>query len=113
MRQSQEVVLNAVDASVNQTSAAVVTKQVFAVSAQGVFTGTTVGVLKLQFSNDITNPPIAPTNWSDIPSATIAVTAAGNFAIPKTELCYGFIRAVYTATSGAGTATVTLVSLGV
>jgi hypothetical protein len=79
----------------------------FAGSVQLVIAGggSPVGTLKLQFSND-PNTPLGggtPTHWSDIASATVAVTADGTFGISKIDLAYQWIRAVYTNTSGTGT----------
>lgn len=83
------------------------------VSVQVVSTGTPTGVVKLQYSNDPnqglvndSNYSLVPVHWSDIPSASVAVNAAGVFSIPITTICYGFIRAVYTdGSGGAGTGT--------
>ena len=82
-----------------------------------------VGTLKLQGSNDdaqIGQPPYTspndPTNWADIPNTilTIAATAstaavavsvssAGTVLLPANDICYKFIRPVWTYTSGSGT----------
>lgn len=113
MRASTIVLLNAVDASKDEASAAVPASQLFYISAQVVSTGASTGTLKLQFSNDIVNPQApngaAPTNWSDITGASVSVTAASVTAILKTEVCYAYIRAVYTHNNGsAGTVSANL-----
>jgi hypothetical protein len=116
MRQLPVKVLNAADASVDQTGAWIQAENLFAASAQAVITGTSTGTLKFQFSNDITNqqtPPADPTNASDITGATVAVAGAGVVAIPKFDLCYNWIRLVYVKTNGAaGTITATVKTLG-
>lgn len=79
-------------------------------SVQAVATGTLAGNLKLQFSND----SVDPTNWSDITNATVSITGTpGVFSIQKTELCYNFVRVVFTKSGGTGTITVNYQSLGV
>ncbi len=80
------------------------TDQVMFLSAQCTITGTPTGTFKLQASND----PVLkgfPINWSDIPNATASVAAAGTFLIPKFDIAYQWVRAVYTDT-GAGSQTV-------
>jgi hypothetical protein len=80
---------------------------------QVVATGTIAGAVKLQYSNDPVQSPAVPTNWSDIPSATVTLTGtAGVFSIPKTDLCYNWVQAVFTASGGAGTVTATLQGVG-
>lgn len=115
MRSLRDTIISSGDASGNLISIALDSSYLFATSAQAVATGSPVGVLKLQFSNDhaFASPNNqTPTNWSDIPNATVSISAAGVFAIPRTELCYQWIRAVYTFTSGTGAITVETNSLG-
>lgn len=93
-------------------SAAIPALNLFYCSAQASAVGaSSAGTLKLQASNDepVNNTP--PTNWSDIPSATVSVSAAGAFLIPKTDLCYQWVRVVYT-NSGTGTISVVFKALG-
>lgn len=74
----------------------------FSMSAQIIASGGSVaGVLKAQCSNDNPVKGAAPTHWNDIASQTVSVSAAGNFIIPKFDVCYEWIRFVYTA-SGDG-----------
>lgn len=104
MRQSLFNNIPSSSAAVDQNGAAISSRQEFYISAQAVVTGTSTGTLKLQFSNDIVNPVLGPptiTNWSDIPSATVAVAGAGVYAIPKTEICYEYVRAVFVHTNAA------------
>lgn len=109
MNQSVVVALNAADASAaTAVSGAIPVPQALTCSVQCVGAGTMVGVLKIQASNDVANPLNGEviTNWSDISGATVAVSAAGVFLIPKTELSYNAIRIVYTKTSSTGTPTI-------
>lgn len=61
---------------------------------------------KMQVSNDV--PPsgmenqFVPTNWSDLPNATIAIAANGTFLTPPTEVCARWARSVFVFTSGTG-----------
>lgn len=73
-----------------------------AISLQAVSVGAgNLGAIKLQFSDDESNP----TNWSDITGKTVSVSGAGVIAIEAFDICYEWIRAVYTdsGTSGGGT----------
>ena len=74
-----------------------------------------VGTVKLQASNDISNAfPVGnydPTNWVDVPLAEVSVSANGIYVIPTTGLSYGFVRAVWTHTSGSGGTVMANVSL--
>lgn len=85
---------------------------------QSVATGSAGGTMKLQASND--NPVIGtgqvPTNWSDIPTvngvaASITVSGAGAVISPVIELCYQWVRVVYTNT-GTGTIGASLKIIG-
>jgi hypothetical protein len=75
---------------------------------QIVFTGTPTGSFKLQGSADnsatmtAAGQAYAPTNWTDIPSTTQAVTTAGSVLLrdPGYYAEYNFVRAVYIDTSG-------------
>lgn len=70
--------------------------QMIAASLQMVITGTAqsapAGNLLIQVSND---PPLAavPTHWST--GATLAVSGAGTYLVPKIDISYQFIRALY------------------
>lgn len=97
---------------------AILCDQLFALSAQIIAGGTLVGSLKLQGSNDApVNVPggAAPTatNWSDISGASVSVSSAGVFLIPKTEICYQYIRLVWTRDSGSGNVVINTMQLGI
>ncbi len=77
-----------------------------------VSAGTVNGALKVQASNDKPTGAMPenfiPTNWNDISGATVTIaTAATSYMIPYQELCYEYLRLVYTDASG-GTATSTI-----
>jgi len=108
MRYLTDTVISAADASVNQTSGAVDTTQAVTISAHVVMTGTAAGTAKLQASNDTGTP----SNWVDVPSATVAVSAAGQFLIPTLNVSYSSMRVVYTFSSGTGTVTVKIKTVG-
>ncbi len=110
MRPSCEVALNAVTGSASSPTA-IPAQFLLSCSLQVASTGL-VGTAKLQFSNDKVQGSTQPTNWTDIPSATVSVTGAGVFGIPKTDLAYEWIQVVYTNSSGTGTLSANLHTYG-
>lgn len=101
-------------AAATVTSAAIDSRNLFSCSAQIAATGSAAGTLIIEASDDIAGADGVPgpqTNWSAIPSATVSVSGAGAFLIPKTDLCYQFVRLVYT-NSGTGTISVVFKALG-
>lgn len=98
------------DTSTSLNGALIPGTQLFACSMQASVTGTMAGTLKLQFSNDL---GASPSVWSDIPSASIAVSNTATYIIAKTDLCYANIRLVYVRTSGTGTITANVNTQGV
>lgn len=112
MRSLNEPVLNGADASVNQNSVIVDSKNLHLASVHVSMTGTAAGTVKLQASNDEPTTGLAPSNFVDITGATVSVSAGGQFLIPKLDVCYNYIRAVYTATSGTGTVTAKIHMIG-
>ncbi len=111
MRQVNDNIIPAQTAA-TITTAAIPALNLFYCSAQITATGAGAGTLVIQASNDdFTSPTTPPVNWSPIPAATITVTGAGAFLIPKTDLCYQWVRLVYTNT-GSGTVSVVFKALG-
>ena len=111
MKTATVLTVPTISAAVSQVSPiAILDDQLFMCSAQVVTTGTSTGVAKLQASNDVIFAQAAsgqPTHWFDIPGASVAVAGAGTVGIVKTELCYQYIRVVFTAGNAAsGTITV-------
>lgn len=118
MRNVNCTILSAVDTS-TQSGASVDSNQLLQASFQAIFGDTTaVGIVKIQFSNDICNDryqanAFTPTHWTDIPSASVAVTAgvAPGLLIPV--MAFRWIRAVWTSTTpGTTTVTVNMNALG-
>lgn len=94
--------------SVNQTtitSSLIPLDQIIKMSGQVIVgAGTSGGTLQLQVSNDITNASnmagqsnFVPSNWSNLGSA-VTINAAGVTLIAQQDLCYRWLRAVYTDT---------------
>ena len=112
MRVSNELGLSALDMSVvgSQNGSAILVQNCVSFSVQSVSTSTGVGVIKVQVSNDSVKD--TPTNWTDLASATINVTAASTLILAKTEICYQWIRLVYTRTSGSGTLNARVKTIG-
>lgn len=106
MRPSNKKVLDAVAVSTN--SSEIKSDFVVACSAIVNATGTITGTVKLQASND----NVDPTSWADIASATVAVSTASPVMIAKTDLCYNFVRVVFTKSGGTGTVTVNYQGIG-
>jgi hypothetical protein len=111
MRQLNDNIIP-LQASATITTAAVNAAYLISMSAQLTATSGAAGTLKVQASND---EPVAanvtPANWSDLTGASVVVSGAGAFLIPKTDLCYQWIRLVYTNT-GSGNISVILKALG-
>lgn len=100
-------------AAATVNSAPISATQLFACAAQLIATGSAAGTMKLQMSNDRPDTPsVPPTNWTDIANATVSVSGAGTYLIPKTDLCYQWVRVSYT-NSGTGNITVNFTALGV
>jgi hypothetical protein len=70
---------------------------------QAKFTGSPVGSIKLQASND----PVV-LGYSDITETITAVTTSGNYMINADLPAYSFVQLVYTRTSGSGTLNATI-----
>lgn len=117
MRYLNEALFNAAT-NVTGNSAAVDSSAMTSISVQASFTdAAAAGTLKLQCSNDH-NPygnlpgDFTPTNWNDVPSGSVVVAAGATSLIPSTDVCYQWIRLVWTRTAGAGTFTATIKSDG-
>jgi hypothetical protein len=110
MRPLQERAIDAQAATYK--SSAIDAKLLFQMSVFVIAAGTIAGTVKLQVSN-LKATPAVDADWIDLPSATITMTGtAGNFLIPKTEICYQWVRVVSTVSGGTGTATADVKALG-
>lgn len=114
MKFVSDLAMSVVTINVSAQSTAIDAAYLLSASVQAVVTGTVAGTLKFQFSNDQgpSGGSFAPTNWSDIPSATVSITNGGTYAIAKTDLCYRWIRLAYVTTSGTGTLNAVVQSFG-
>lgn len=96
------VLLNSADISVTVTSNPVDVTGINGVSLSAVYTGSPVGVIKLQASVD------NGANWSDVASSSFSISSAGVFIWNYAPVAVPLLRVVYTATSGTGALTVTV-----
>lgn len=112
MRSSNELNIDSTLVLADVNGSDVSAPQVVAASAQLVIAGSgqsaPAGNFLLQFSDD---PPLAtaPSNWSTL--ATTAVSGAGVYALPKTDVCAQWIRALYDNTVSIAQATLVNQSL--
>lgn len=112
MRQLNDTIIITQSGASGVNSAAVLAENLFSVSAMAVASGTEAGALKIQASNDNPVDGTAPSSWVDISGATVTVTAGGTVLIPKLDICYQYIRFVYTHSGGTGNITVKIKALG-
>lgn len=96
--------------------------QLFQASFQAFFSTVTFGgTVKIQASNDpcadgMAPSSFSPTHWSDVPNATVTVTAgsAGTHIIAKFDTSYRWLRVVVTQTTpGDGLVTVNMFGVSV
>lgn len=114
MRSLNEALLTNQDASVSFVTPATSLEYQLGVSFQVVITGTPVGTLDLQGSNDFgTVKPAGPdqgnpgvVNWTDIANSSAAVSGAGTVTWNFNGVFYKWIRVNYIAVSGTGTMTI-------
>lgn len=88
-----ELVMDAISMASDTTSISKNVRQARCVAVQMIYTGTPVGSLIIQASND-------NVNFSAV--STTAVSAAGSTMINFDAPAWGYIRVFYDATSGAG-----------
>ena len=74
--------------------------------------GSANGTIKIQASNDIFNAgymssAFTVSNWTDIPDASVTISAGGRYLLMLPNLCYRWMRVVYISSSG-GSSTVTV-----
>ena len=111
MRQINDNIIP-IQAAATVTTAAIPAQNLFYMSAQIAATGSAAGTLVIQASNDyVVASNAVPVNWSNIPGATISVSGAGAYLIPKIDCCYEYVRLIYT-NSGSGTISVVFKALG-
>lgn len=96
MRYANEIGLSG-SAAVDIDGVVIDTANHVQISAQAVVTGTSTGTLFMQYSDDL----VSPTNWSPMSSATVSIAGAGVYAIEKQDVCYRYVRLVFTHTNAA------------
>ena len=94
-----ETLANAVSMAASSNSQAAILDHVNDVCIQCIYTGSPVGSLKAQASNN-------GTDWSDVTGSTVAVSAADNTVYNFANVAYIKLRIVYTRTSGTGSLTI-------
>ena len=107
MRQVNCNVLSASDAT-SQNGDQIDANQLISASFHAYFGDTSAaGSIKIQASNDVAPIQQAGTfvvsNWVDIPSATASVTSGGAVLITINQVCYRWMRAVFTQNSAGST----------
>lgn len=99
------IALNA-DDSEDQETAAIDCSQLVSASFHCFFNDATAeGDIKIQASNDLCPvgyqpAQFTPTNWVDIPNATVSITSGGAALITLPQISYRWMRAVYNNDSG-------------
>ncbi len=102
----------------NVTSNGIDLQQEWIYSIQALWSGSGIGELKLQVSNDNPSPPLSGpagtdpaakvvnwTTYSGSASSTSATSGSSNFMWNVVYPGYRWVRVVYTATSGSGALT--------
>jgi hypothetical protein len=85
------------DLSASYNSDAIDLKDATMFSLQAVLTGSPVGTIKLQVTNEPT-----PSNWKDVNGSSVSITAATNVVWDKSRAPYRWVRIAYTRSSGTG-----------
>jgi len=110
MRNVNCTILSATDTT-SHNGAAVDSNQLVSASFQAVFgDASAAGTVLIQASNDEYNArynfpsgTFTPTNWTAVPNATATVTGGASALITIAQMCYRWIRVVYTSASGGST----------
>lgn len=97
----------------NINSTAININQIVVFAMQAIWTGSPVGTLAIQGSNDYVATAADVVNWSTLSNTQVTVNGAGNFLWNATEMGMYWVRLVYTFTSGSGTLTANFVGKGV
>lgn len=115
MRPLNEKYFDAITATTNGKQ--IWASSIIQLSLIGAGTASLAGTVKMQASNDFDNTAdltgFVVTNWVDVASVTVDLSAAGSIIIPKTDIAYQWIRFVFTASGGSGTLTAFLKTNGI
>lgn len=120
MRSLNEELVHNQDASVSFVTPATSLEYQLGCSIQVVITGSPIGTLDLQASNDFgTIKPAGPdqgnpgiVNWTDVTGSSTAVSGAGTVLWNFEGAYYKWLRVNYTAASGTGTMTIRINTKG-
>jgi len=109
LRFVSEVLLNAADASTNQTSGQLDTKEMARVNVVVSTTGTAAGTVTLEGAVDVPTHG-NPVTFVTIPGTSISVSAAQTLTTTAApiNISYSAVRVKYVFSSGTGTITATL-----
>lgn len=116
MRTFNKQIANNVPLNADYASDAIPLKNIYMYSIAATVTGTPLGTIKLQASNDpetndtqynsvtLAPPTQQPVVWVDIANSSFNLSSAGNTMWNVSEVAYNYVRVVYEDTSG-GTST--------
>jgi len=115
MRNVSDVIFSS---AVTADGSAINVNQIVSASFQVYCAGADLaGTLKLQASNDCPKAgnlaPFTPTNWTDIPNASVTITAGSGGLITIANMCYYWVQVSYTKSGGTGTANCQMNGLGI
>lgn len=91
---------------------AILIDQIYGMSFQAVYTGSPVGSLIVELSNDITSEGESVTNWTECSDTEVSISAAGNSLINYDGVHAKWARVTYTKTSGTGSLSLTYFAKG-
>jgi hypothetical protein len=103
---TNEELLSSQSMAASFTSDAIYAFGATGLSLQPIWTGSPIGTLKLQVSNDPVTDEDDIDNWSDLPNTEIALSGAGD-ALYEISTRFRWYRLSYTFTSGTGSLTAT------
>lgn len=95
------------------TSSHILLDQIYGYSLHAVYSGSPVGTFKLQVSNQDVQLRESVTEWTDLGSSSVSVSASGSNMWNISDAFYRWVRVVYTKTSGTGSCTITMTSKGI
>lgn len=108
MKNASDVLLDRASMAADATSDAVLIDQIYGYTCQCIYTGSPVGNLKIQATNELPNDHTeVPTTWNDLSTLTVAISASGSTMVsPVQGQFYKYFRVKYERTSGSGNLTV-------
>ena len=106
MRINENTLISNESMGADITSRAQALPHIFGYCVQAVWTGSPVGTMTLEASND-------GVIWSTVDGSTEAISGAGDGIYHVTDVFYAYVRLKYTRTSGTGTLNVSINLKGV